>query len=281
MNKFLELYYRLNAFLHYKYFQKVKRFRYLKRRELSFDPDFSLAIPKEKILFLHVGLKELKMITNKSYKDLTCELVKILEKTFEPSAIVVPTFTWSFIQSGIYSVNYSKSETGVFSDIFRSIADYRTPNAIQNFSIKSNEIETYRKLNHQNTFSKDGIYEFFRQNETYIIDINTDTFRASPLHHIEIVCNLPYLYTDKIEFKGTLFDQNDIPHETIQSHGGTYIYDKPYIFNKEKIHNFLKNMGALKSLNYKNINISQLSNQDMHKLLETKLQTNPYFAITI
>ena len=230
---------------------------------------------------MHVGLKELKQISGKSYKDITYEIIKSLENAFEPSAIVVPTFTWSFIKTGIFSINNSRSETGAFADLFREFANYRTSNTIQSFSIKANDYEIYKNLNHQDTFAQDGIYEYFRQNDTYIIDINTDTFRASPLHHVEIVCKLPYLAKDKVNFKGITYDENDKPQEVVQSHGGTFIYSDPYVFNKEKIRKYLMNKGMIKKYEYKDINISSLSNQDMHNTLEELLNKKPYFAITI
>lgn len=284
---FIEKYCRFNALLHFMYYKYVKSIRYVKRKKIKYDPYFNLEellnrinIPKNKILFLHVGLRDIKAITNKSYEELTNDIVRFFKFKFSPFALVVPTFTWSFRVTGVYSIMYSKSETGVFSELFRKIADYRTPNAIQSFSIISNYIDTFKGLNHNDTFANDGIYEFLRKNETFIIDISTDTYRASPLHHIERVCNLCYLKAPAKKFEGYLYDEKNNVKKIVQMHGGTNIYDGPFIFNKQKIEKFIKKKKILKVYHYNRIKVSITSNQALHRVLENKLEENPFFAIT-
>ena len=285
---FIEKYYRLNAFLHYQYFQKIKRRKNNKRKKINFDPSFKLeklinkiAIPKNKIIFLHVGLKKLKNITDKSYQALTEEIINLLQKYLSPLAIVVPTFTWAFVKSGIYSVNYSKSEAGIFSEIFRKLANYRTPNAIQSFSILTENIDVFNNINHKNTFSNDGIYEFFRKNETYIIDISTDTFRDSPLHHIERYFQLDYLKAQDNRFDGFIIDKNNNAEEIKQLHGGAGIYNGAFSWNKEKIERFLFKKKILKSYKYKNIKVAYFNNYEQYEIFDKILKLNPYYLVTL
>jgi len=287
LNRNVNKYYRLNAYLHVLYYKHIKSKKYSRIWKTTFNPNFTISgslnetiLPKNKILFLHVGLRKLAAITNKSYQELSEEIIDNLIRVHSPYAIIVPTFTWSFRKTGIYSVKYSRSEAGMFSEIFRKIADYRTPNAIQSFSIISNDISAFSRLNHLDTFANDGIYEYFRKNETYIIDVATDTFRASPLHHIERVCNVCYLKSPSKSFKGIIIDKDDNIDSIDQLHGGTNIYNGQYIFNKEKIEKFLIRKNLLKVFYSHGIKISTINNQDLHRALESRLKKNPFFAIT-
>ena len=286
MNAVMEKFYKLNAHSHYWYFRIIKRKQHQKRVLDKKENQISIAslldeidIPLDSILFLHVGLQELKSKLNISYDDLTKNIVEELEYKFKPHSIIVPTFTWSFIESGIYSKELSRSETGKFSEIFRSIADYRTPNAIQSFCIKSKYHHEYMTLNHEDTFGVNGIYDYLLGKPTYIIDINTDTFRASPLHHLERLMSSPYLKADYREFNGYMIDDGKTA-KICQAHGGTYIYEKKYIFNKEKIERFLERHDVVSSISIGGFKISYMSNKDMYTLLTQKMKKNPYYPIT-
>ena len=194
----------------------------------------------------------------------------------------MPTFTWGFITTGVFSVNFSKSEAGIFSELFRKHQGiYRTPNAIQSFSILFDEINVFRELNHENTFGKNAIYDFFKENETWIININTDTFRASTLHHIELSANVPYVDNHYVEFEGIIFDTNNNPHYHLQRHGGTYIYDGKYTWNKEKIYSKLLKSGVLKESIYKGMKLSYLNNNDLYEIMLNEINKDPYYLITI
>jgi len=274
--------------MHILYYKNYKLKKYRKNKKIKFDSKFNLRnfldhieVPKNKILFLHVGLRNLRAISNKTYEELTNDIIDYYVNKYYPFAIVVPTFTWSFRKTGLYSIEYSKSETGMFSELFRSKAIYRTSNAIQSFSIITNNEQAFRELNHADTFSTDGIYEFFRQNDTYIIDIATDTFRASPLHHIERVCDLCYLSCNAKKYTGYFIDENNNITKIEQMHGGTNIYKGSYVFNKEKIEKYIEKKKILVKHSHGAITLSVVSNQDLHRILEEKLIRNPFFAITL
>lgn len=289
MKKASETINRLSAKLHYEYYRYIKSKNYRKRKIYAKDPDFiieefinQINVPKDKILFLHVGLKEIKQITGLSYSELTKSIVSTLNSNFSPKAIVAPTFTWGFITTGVFSVNFSKSETGIFSELFRKHhGNYRTPNAIQSFSILSEDSNVFKGLRHEDTFGRNGIYNFFKNNETWIIDLNTDTFRASPLHHIELSANVPYIDKPYIEFEGILFDKNNNPQHHLQRHGGTYIYDGKYTWNKEKIKTKLSKCGVLKESTYRGIKLSYLNNNDLYEVMINMINNNPYYLITL
>lgn len=285
MNILQRKYYMVNARLYYyygRYFGSRKIKRDLKRSTtfMNLSSIFEkVSIPSGTILLLHVGLKQIKHQFGGSYAEITKTLIEIVEQKYQPSAIVVPTFTWSFINSGIFSCEFSRSETGAFSENFRNLADFRTPNAIQSFCIKGNTIQEYINLNHADTFASDGIYEYLRTHDTFIIDINTDTFRASPLHHIERRENLDYLAEYSRMFAGYQLD-GETRKKLKQYHGGTFIYANKYLLNKEKIKKHLVKKKVLKVVEEGGINIAYIYNNDLYDCVQHEVRKNPYYLIT-
>jgi aminoglycoside N3'-acetyltransferase len=86
-----------------------------------------LKIPKQRILFLHVRLRNIHRVTGQSYLNLTQDFLKQLW-LFEPKTILIPSYTFSFMRSGLFHRLFSKSEVGRFSEEVRQhFAQYRTP----------------------------------------------------------------------------------------------------------------------------------------------------------
>ena len=252
----------------------------------SFDSDFSieefikkLNLEKNQIIFLHVGLQQIRFKTNLSYEEITERILKSLIKLYEPKAILVPTFCWSFIKSGLYSVNYSKSETGVFSEIFRKYSVFRTSHPIHNFSIVSDKLEDFSLIDDSDTNSENGIYNYLFKNNCKIVNISTREFRASPLHHVEFLNKLEYLNPTP-SFNGVIYDKNDNSKKIKIFHAGSYAYKFSCAWNKQKIKNFLIKKNISESIYYKDLEMIITDNQTMYNALESELSRNPYFMIT-
>ena len=124
------------------------------------------------------------------------------------------------------------------------------------------------------------LYEHFRKNETYVINIGTDRFRSSPLHYVEKVSKVPYIFDKSKNFRGIFIDKKNNKKNIIQSHGGQSIYKEKCVFNFEKINLFLQKNNAIKESFYKNIKVISINNQKMHSFLENKLSKDPYFMVT-
>lgn len=149
---------------------------------------------------------------------------------------MVPTFTLSFKQTGIYSVNYSRSEVGIFSELFRERANYRTQNAIHSVSIISKDISIYEKMNYKNTFSPDGLYGYLVKDNSYIVNISTNYFLATFKHYVEEMYNVPYENRKNNKYKGIVFDKYNNPVKWEQIH---HAYNRKVQFNQKKITNVL------------------------------------------
>ncbi|MDH3998895.1 MAG: hypothetical protein OET90_08645, partial [Desulfuromonadales bacterium] len=85
-------------------------------------------LPAGRILFVHARLKNLKRSTGHDYGRLTALVLEQLQKT-QPKAILVPAYTiYSFMMTGVFHRQFSKSEVGRFSEEVRhSSKPHRTP----------------------------------------------------------------------------------------------------------------------------------------------------------
>jgi len=70
-------------------------------------------IPSNSHIFIHAGLKNIRLLSGLEYKNIVDDIIKSLKEIYQPSAIIAPTFTPSFRKSGVYSKLYSKA--GVWS----------------------------------------------------------------------------------------------------------------------------------------------------------------------
>jgi len=271
-----------NIFYYYNKFNRIKS-RLLKKRETFYDQEFNISKLFEKVninnnslLFLHVGLKKIKQKTNKEYSILENEITNIIKKKYNPHSILVPAFTFSFIQTGIYSVNYSRSEVGIFSELFRKKANYRTQNAIHSVSIISKNISNYEKINYKNTFSSDGLYSYLVKDNSYIINISTHHFIATHTHYIEELYNVPYKDRTNNKFKGIIFDKYDNPIKWEQIHQA---YNSKVQFNIKKRTDVLIKANVLKEFTYRGIKISIIKVCDLVEVLGRYLKKDKYFLV--
>jgi len=265
------------------YYNRLKS-RFLKEKGACYDSEFNISKLFEKVninnnslLFLHVGLKKIKQKTNKEYSILENEITNIIKKKYNPHSILVPTFTLSFIQTGIYSVNYSRSEVGIFSELFRKKANYRTQNAIHSVSIISKNISNYEKINYKNTFSSDGLYGYLVKDNSYIINISTSHFVATHLHYIEEMYKVPYKNRINNIYKGVIFDKYNNPIKWEQTH---HAYNEKVQFNRKKIVNVLKKANVLKEFTYRGIKISVIKVCDLIEVLGKYLKKDKYFLVS-
>ena len=235
-----------------------------------------LNIEQNSLIFIHAGLKKLHYKTKFSYLKLTEQIIKILNNSYKPNAIICPSFTPSFIKTGIFSVNYSKSEVGIFSELFRKKAGYRTEDALHSVSIVSNNLEKFKELNYDDTFGEDGLYAFLKNNKTYILNISTHNLIATQLHYIEQKLSLPYK-VEGIKYKGIIYDSNDnIKNKNQINHKNK----TGELIDKNKVLKYLIKSEKIHIKEYKDILISSIKCNDLFNVLSPKLKREPYFLVS-
>ncbi|NLC72725.1 MAG: hypothetical protein GX684_03005 [Ruminococcaceae bacterium] len=167
-----------------------------------FDLLKQLNIPKKRIIFLHVKLRNFKKRVNASYEILSKAIITVFEDLFNPKTILVPTFTYSFTKSGIYHRAFSKSEVGRFSE--EKFAPYRTRNPIFSVVDVHNYLSNFEnEINFNTAFDENSLFHFLDEEDCIIVNFGLEKLISTQLHYVERQMNVSYRY-DKI-FEGVVY----------------------------------------------------------------------------
>ena len=249
------------------------------------DPSFKvsemlegLSIKKNSILFLHVGLKELCQLTQKSPGECAVDILRVLSDLYEPRAVVSPAFTESiFRQSRIFSVRYSKpTHVGLFAEFFFKNSTFRTPDPFRSLAILTNSPQEFGDLDYAESFSEDGVFAHLETNQTYILNIATNLFHCTQLHRIETKLKVPYIRPEAID--GVLFDEANTPHPLSAI---DYTYPKKRLaFHRKKIENCLASKKAIELKKYRDLSVSVVTPDALQAALEPEIKKDPYFLVS-
>ena len=249
-------------------------------KEKNFEKDLEECLIKSKlenfaILILHIRLKKIKEHYDISYNELTKKILDLLEYT-KPKNIIVPTFTYSFTNNKTFNKLSSRSEVGLFSEIFRlQHSRHRTNDPIFSFCHKKNFPKEYEKINFNAAFINNSIWEYFYKKDVTIVNIGLDHLIISLIHYIEFICNVPYRKIIKI--KGTV-ELEKIKKSLIYNF---YARDKKSIYALDwiKIEADLIENNIIKT-NYKKIlNFKWLKTSELGNYIKSKIKENPYYLV--
>lgn len=227
------------------------------------------------ILILHVRLKKIKEFYDISYEELTKIILDLLACT-KPKNIIVPSFTYSFTDNKTFNKLSSKSEVGLFSELFRlQHSKYRTNDPIFSFCHKKSFQKEYENINFNSAFINNSIWEYFYKKDVTIVNIGLDHLIISLIHYIEFICNVPYRRLIKI--KGTV-EVDKIKKNLVYNF---YARDKKSVYaldwlkiEADLIENSILKINYKKILNFKWLKISELSS-----FIKKKIRENPYYLV--
>ena len=268
-------------FFYYNYF--IQKPKYAKQKLYSKNSSFDyhefikgFDIKPNSQIFIHAGMRSIKMLTGDSYDVIITKLIKALQDVYVPSAIIAPSFTPSFRKTGVYSKNHSKGEYGVFSELPRHQADMRTDDAVHGVAIFTNDKEKFTQYNYHDTFAKDGFYASLKEN-TYILNISTNFFVSTYMHYIEEDLKVPYKKAGGLSSKGIIYDENNQVKDIVQNNHH-YLYKSE--INREKVKKVLKDKNLLQFNNYLDLENSCVKVSDLDKGLRDEISKNPYYLVT-
>lgn len=273
----------LNSKLFFYYNYLIQKPRYAKQIQYDKNDSFDyekfvsgFVIPQNSQIFIHAGLKSINLITGDKYDVIVSNLINVLKKVYNPSAIFTPSFTPSFRKTGVYSKNYSKGEYGVFSELPRHQADMRTDDAIHGVAIFTEDIEKFKNYNYHDTFSSDGFYASLKEN-TYVLNLTTNFFVSTYMHYIEEDLKVPYKKTGGLASSGIMYNENDQPIKITQNNHH-YIYKSE--INREKVRKLLESKSVLKWNHYLGLQNSCISVKDLDNVLREAMIADPYFLVS-
>ncbi|MDH4471514.1 MAG: AAC(3) family N-acetyltransferase [Fluviicola sp.] len=196
-------------------------------------------IPKHKIIFLHAGIRSLKVKFDIDYATITRVILELLNKELSPLTILVPTYTnASFRYTGIYHSTFSRSEVGRFSEEVRlSHTVYRTPDPIYSLADTSDYLQNIiTDIDFTTTYGDGSLFDYLNEKDYVIINLGLEEFYCTQIHAAEYKAKVPYRYVrsafgvvyydplkyQKLEYKSFLLNSTSI--------GVTYpVWDRHFI----------------------------------------------------
>jgi len=223
---------------------------------------------KDKTVFVHVGLSDIKSIFHCNPYEL---LLDVLEEHFE--SILAPGFTPSFRKTGIYHKSYSKPEYGAFAKLFLEDADYRTDDALHSILVKGDY--RFDDCEHHDSFSRQGCWAKLDQDNVLIMDIGLPWYLTTQHHFIEHYYDVPYNLEKKYE--GRIY-YDDFKNAQIVQKSYSYDYSKTKR-NFIKLESYLKSVGALEKHDINGLKIFLFRARDVRKALEPKIKKDKYYLV--
>lgn len=244
-----------------------------------------LAIPKNRVIFLHVALKDLQQLTQKSYHDLSREILASLYKLYTPKTILVPTYTFrSFILSGVFHRTFSRSEVGRFSEEVRlHHAQYRTPDAMWSVA-DTGDYLTYLGLDYsRNDFLEGSLFYHLNTEDYIIMNIGLTGAFATQIHCVERACDVDYRQMQI--FGGVFYDDEShwksIKYETYMRRFNEEVeYYPPYDNVKREKYLLMKEVLRYKPLS-ETLKISWINAQTLTETLTTAVELDEHFLVTL
>lgn len=221
-------------------------------------------------VFVHIGLSDI----NAAFKGDPFEfIVDKLDDRFD--TVLTPGFTPSFRKDDgrVYHKQYSKPRFGTFSQLFHSVADYRTDDATNSILVRGPE--RFADCDHHDSWGQSGCFGALDDENVQYLNIGTDWLTASQLHYAECYRELPYVRT--VDYDGIIY-YGDTTHEEITQR--THDYQRSVTWNRAKIADNLVEAGVLERYNCNGLRIFAFNAREIRKALAPKLAADSYYLVT-
>lgn len=218
-------------------------------------------------VFVHAGLSDIRQAFQRDPYEF---LLQTLEANF--GNILVPGFTPSFRDSGIYHKEHSRPEFGTFARLFLDDADYRTDDPIH--SILVNGDYRFDDCDHHDSFSESGCWAQLDRDDVLILNVGTDWMVSTQHHFLERHFDVPYVRSAAHD--GIIFDGSGDHEQITQTN---YEYTMPVKRNAMGIEQHLTETGALTKHTLGGLNVMGTSARDLRESLAPAVERDPYFMI--
>ena len=158
-------------------------------------------------LLLHSSL----LYKNKSvFKESIYEIKNAIEDlSREGFTFILPSYTFSFIKDKFFSTIYSKSETGILSDLIHQdlCGSIRSSHPIYSHVFIGPDSEKMSSLLGITTFGEESIFEFLEKINASIALLNCGWEYATIFHRYEELNKVSYRYYKKFKGKIKHYDE--------------------------------------------------------------------------
>ena len=231
---------------------------------------------QKNIVLLHVKLKNIQNIYNLPYDKITSIIIEVLNGT-KPENIIVPSFTHNFTKNKIFDIKNSKSEVGIFSEIFRkNYSKYRTEDPIFSLCHINNCKNRYKNINFLSAFNKGSIWEYFDKKDITIMNIGLDHLIASQIHYIEYTGKVPY--RSEINKEGYIIDNNNKNYK-INYNFYARVLENKLGLDWNKIEKLLIKEGKLYFINNCPLSLKWLKVKEITNVIIPEIKKNPFYLV--
>lgn len=233
-------------------------------------------LPKNEILFLHIKLKG--MTDHFSYNDISKQILYALNDLYKPKTILIPTFTYSYTNTGTFNRISSPSEVGRFSEEVRNqyTSLNRTINPVFNVIDTNNYLLKYQ-LKEESAFGEDSMFNLLHELGHVIVNINIEELIGTYLHFLEYFFNVPYRYKKNFPGKVVISDQEK---KLINYEYHVRDLDKNPIWRRQKIITLLNEEGVRNNFSFNELKISWAHSKNIDSILGSKLKNDGNYLIT-
>jgi len=232
-----------------------------------------LRIQRRCVLFLHVRLRAIKENTGLDYRDCTRLILDGLD-TLDPKAVLVPAFTYTFVKSGVFHRQFSRAETGRFSEEVRNrFARYRTADPIFSVLDTRNWLIQQENLNTTGAFEPGCLWERLLEENCVIINIGIDTFVATQVHYLERLMDVPY--RNHVIKRGVVYE-DDVTRSTVEYDFFARNLEQNLLLDWPLIKTALSIQGCLQQSTAYGVQLQLVRASDIHHVLLPEMTVNPY-----
>ena len=132
------------------------------------------------------------------HKHLPKEVLCYLAQNLKSSHIFIPTFDYSFCESGVYDVNSTNTDCGSLSkEAITCFSRYRTLVPVFSHVDLTGKSEFISKpLSQISAFGQNSFYDWFTKEEGYIFFWGCSLSTSNTyMHHVEATCDVSYRYS--------------------------------------------------------------------------------------
>lgn len=220
------------------------------------------------VVFVHIGLSDIKTgLETDPYEA----ILRKLRSAFD--SILVPGFTQSFRETGVFDIDETEPELGAFSGLFFEEADFRTPDPLHSVLVEGPY--RFEGCTFRDTFSPEGCYAQLSEDDVLCLNIGTPWLVSTQLHYIERVCNVPYATT--IEIDGELRADGKTTQISQRNYAkNNYLY----FWNRQGLRDAMVAAGVMDHYVLDGLNVMAVHAGEMQAFLEPRIEADPYYLVT-
>ena len=218
-----------------------------------------------------VGMRQIKY--SLGLEDAYNQTYDLLSNVY--SSLIVPTFTYSVRNTGIYDVSQTQSELGAFSRQFTKHADFRSLAPIKSYAVKGPATEEFARLDFCDDYEAAGSFDFFDRANSVTINIGTDVLRPVRTHQLEYQLKVPYRH--KIWRQFTIIDHQGVERCCLVA--DLALKGSPVKLNFAKWERDLLKNGLLRQLKINDLLIRVLPDQSYMDFFAEQTKKNPYYLV--